>query len=385
MWRRPGVITLLVGTLSVLSACGSTARVDSGPMSTAVTVSVSDCGAGWSTTTAGPQHFVLHNTDTRAGEILLTDADTAAVYADVEPIGPGTVADLDITLGAGSYSFRCAMEDESMVIGPTVHITGSAAGVTPVKAVDQSDLVAATRRYETYVRKQLPALARRTATLRSAVRAGDVPAAKRAWLPAHLAYERMGAAYGAFGDLDGRINGLPDGLPAGVADPSWTGFHRVEYDLWHGAPQRSTTTAADALAHDVDALAATFAHAQIEPLELSIRAHEITENALQFELTGRTDFGSGSALATVRANLDGTATVLAILTPLLRGRDPGLARISSRMTSATRDVEAFDHAGRWSPLDTLGTRSRERVDADISELTELLAPVASILEPRRTS
>jgi len=384
MWRRPGVIALLVMTLSALSSCGSVPRAG-GPTPTAVTVSVSACGAGWSTTTAGLQHFVLYDTDTRAGEILLTDADTAAVYADVEPIGPGTTADLDITLGAGSYAFRCAMEDESIVIGPTVRVNGSAVGVAPVKAVDQSDLVAGTRRYGAYVRKQIPVLARRTATLRSAVRAGDIPAAKRAWLPAHLAYEHLGAAYGAFGDLDGRINGLPDGLPRGVADPSWTGFHRLEYDLWHGAPRRSTTSAADALARAVDALAATFVHAQIEPLELSIRAHEITENALQFELTGRTDFGSGSALATVRANLDGTATVLAIVMPLLRGRDTGLGRLSSELTRAIRDVDAFDHAGRWSPPDGLDTRSRERIDADISELTELLAPVASILEPRRTS
>lgn len=384
MRRRPGVIALLVVTLSAVSSCGSVPDAAS-PTPTAVSVSVSDCGAGWNAAATGLQHFVLHNTDTRAGEILLTDADTAAVYADVEPIGPGTTADLDITLGAGNYAFRCAMEDESIVIGPTVRIDGSTVGMAPVKAVDQSDLVAATRRYEADVRKQIPVLARRTATLRSAVRAGDIPTAKRAWLPAHLAYERLGAAYGAFGDLDGRINGLPDGLPGGVADPSWTGFHALEYDLWQGAHQRTTTRTADTLARDVQALAATFAHAQIEPLELSIRAHEISENAVQFELTGRTDFGSGSALATVRANLDGTATVLAIVSPRLRDRDTGPGRLSSELTRAIRDVEAFDHAGRWSPLDGLDTRSRERIDADISELTELLSSVASILEPRRTS
>lgn len=55
------------------------------------------------------------------------------------------------------------MEDESFVIGPTVRINGPSAGVAPVKAVDRSDLVARTRRYESYVRKQLPALVDRTA------------------------------------------------------------------------------------------------------------------------------------------------------------------------------------------------------------------------------
>lgn len=53
-------------------------------------------------------------------------------------------------------------------------------------------------------------------------------AAREAWLPAHLAYERLGAAYGASGDLDGTIDGGPEGLPDGVHDKGFTGFHRVE-------------------------------------------------------------------------------------------------------------------------------------------------------------
>ncbi|GAA3156073.1 hypothetical protein GCM10017687_87630 [Streptomyces echinatus] len=46
------------------------------------------------------------------------------------------------------------------------------------------------------------------------------------------------------------------------------------------------------------------------PRPAGLRAHEILENTVQFELTGRTDYGSGSNLATARANLDGTRAVL---------------------------------------------------------------------------
>jgi len=42
-------------------------------------VSVGQCGAGWKTSTAGLQHFTLVNTDTRSGEVSLTDARTGAV------------------------------------------------------------------------------------------------------------------------------------------------------------------------------------------------------------------------------------------------------------------------------------------------------------------
>ena len=63
------------------------------------------------------------------------------------------------------------------------------------------------------MRGQLPALAAQTQRLSAAVDAGDRQGAEAAWLVAHLQYERLGAAYGAFGDLDAAINGLPNGLP----------------------------------------------------------------------------------------------------------------------------------------------------------------------------
>jgi iron uptake system component EfeO len=349
---------------------------------TEIHVSVSQCGTGWADPKAGMQHFDLVNSDTRAGEVLLTDAASGAVYADIEPLGPGTHRDLDVDLGSGRYAFRCAMEDESVVVGATVKIPGQVKGSTPaVLPVTQADLIEATKSYEAYVRGRIPALLRLTRGMNAAVDRGDLAAARTAWLPAHLEYERLGAAYDAFGDLDGEINGLPDGRPNGIADKGWTGFHRVEYGLWHGAAAASLRAPTAALLAAVGSLGAEFAHAQIAPLDVSIRAHEITENALQFELTGKTDFGSHSNLATVRANLDGTRAVLALLQPLLAKRYAGLGEVNAELTRTQDDIAAVHSA----PLTTLTTAQRERIDSDVSELCELLAPVASILEPRRSS
>jgi iron uptake system component EfeO len=367
------------------TACGGTSH-SATPKSTRITVSVGQCGAGWKVATAGQQHFVLDNTDTRSGEVLLTDARTAAVYADVEPVGAGTRADLDIALGSGSYAFRCAMEDEATVVGPTVTIPGKVPGPTkPVAAVTQGDLVGATKNYQGYVKGRIPTLVRLTTALRSAIAARDLAAARRAWLPAHLEYERLGAAYDAFGDLDGTINGLPDSLPGGVHDPGWQGFHRLEYGLWHGQSAAALLPAASALLIAVKQLGTEFATAQIDPLVLSIRAHEITENALQFELTGQTDFGSRSNLATVAANLDGTRTVLGIIRPLLAPRDPQLSTLDAELNRTAADLAAVHRSSAWPALGRLSRPERERLNSDLSELTELLAPVASILEPRRAS
>jgi iron uptake system component EfeO len=371
-------VAVVAGVLA-LAGCTGEKPAAAGPQE--ITVSVDRCGMGWSDPVAGEQHFELHNVDTRAGEVYLTDAKTGAVYAEVDPLGPGTTSPMTVRISGGSYAFRCAMEDEATVSGPVVKVAGTASPApTPVAAVAQADLIEATQQYEAYVTGRIPTLRTLTDRLRSDVDRGDLVRARADWLPAHLEYERLGAAYGAFGDLDGEINGMPNGLPGGVADPDWTGFHRVEYGLWHGQSAASLRSATDALGEAVDGLADEFAHAQIDPLDVSIRAHEITENALQFELTGKTDFGSHSNLATIAANLDGTTAVLDILKPLLVPRYPDLGTTTALITRTRTDLAA---AG--GTLAALTTAHRQVLDADLSQLSEELAPVASILEPRRVT
>lgn len=330
------------------------------------------CGQGWTRPSAGTELLAVHNADFRAGEAQLIDPGSGAVYADVEPLGPGTTVSLRVSLSAGSYAWRCLMEDEGAITGSTVKVTGTAHGTTPgVVPVSQADLIPATRAYENYVTGQLPRLITLSDKVHDDIAAGRLSDARNDWLPAHLEYERLGAAYDAFGDLDGAINGLPDGLPRGVNDAKWTGFHRLEYGLWHGQPKTELMPYADLLAKDVRALRHKFADAEIDPLQISIRAHEIAENALQFELTGRTNYGSDSNLATVRANLDGTEAVLRIIHRLLVPRYPQLRQTQQLLATTEHDIDTHaDH---------------ERIDADVSQLCELLAPIASILEPRRTS
>ncbi|KHK96067.1 hypothetical protein LK09_17165 [Microbacterium mangrovi] len=376
--RAGAAAALAALTAATLAACSAPASAV--PTAPTIDVSVDRCGQGWTDPVPGAERFTLHNSDSRAGEVYLTDAGTGAVYAEVDPLAAGTTARMDITLGAGTYAFRCAMEDEQTVIGPDVTVTGGPrTSPSPVAAVAQADLLDATRQYQAYVSGQLPKLAALAAALRTDLAHGDLAAARRDWLPAHLQYERLGAAYGAFGALDDAVNGLPNGLPKGVADPAWTGFHRLEYGLWHGQDAATLRPVAERLATDVGRLKTTFETTQIDPLTLALRAHEITENALQFELTGRTDFGSGSNLQTVAANLDGTATVLGILKPLLISRDPQLPEVFALLAQARQDAASLP------PLAKLTTAQREKIDAQVGQLAEDLAPVASVLEPRRVN
>ena len=54
-------------------------------------------------------------------------------------------------------------------------------------------------------------------------------------MTAHLAWLDIGqddGAYGCFGALGGEIDGTAAGLVGGTASPQFTGFHKIELDLW---------------------------------------------------------------------------------------------------------------------------------------------------------
>ena len=111
------------------------------------------------------------------------------------------------------------------------------------------------------------------------------------------------------------------------------GFLRLEYGLWHGQspsgarPDRNGARPLRAWA------ARELPELSVPPGDLSLRAHEILENTLQFELTGATDEGSHTNLATAWANVQGTGLAVDALRPALSQADPQLTK------SATSGLE----------------------------------------------
>jgi iron uptake system component EfeO len=352
-----------------------------------IAVSRSSCGQSSPAPRPGPQTFELHNTGTVTAEVDLIDPATGTIFGEVEGLGPDTTRPMQVTLGNGSYAFRCVPDEASALVGPAFTVTGGDARSGPaVVPVTDNDLIAPLKAYHAKVVAGLGTLVAGTGALKAAVAGEDRVASEAAWLTAHLSYERLGAAYDAFGDSDGALNGTTDGLPEGTADPGFTGFHRLEYGLWHGEDLGALGTVADQLDSDARDLQASFAAAQIDPNDLGLRAHEIMENALQFELTGKTDYGSGTNLATVLANIDGTRTVLDILRPLLTSRLPSLPAVDTWLGKAQAALESGRRPdGSWTPVGQLGLTQREKINGAVSELAEQLAPIAAITEPRRVS
>ncbi|SEG95223.1 iron uptake system component EfeO, partial [Actinacidiphila yanglinensis] len=211
---------------------------------TSVDASPGGCGQGWGgpgkvTPRPGTQVFDLHNSAAAAAEVDLVDPRTGKVYGEVEGLAPATSRPMLVDLGSGTYAFKCLQEDTDSVTGPTVTVPGKVPQGPSSLPVTVHDLIPPTLDYQKWIQARMAELSTDTGTLNSDIDHGNLAAARRDWLTGHLVYERMGAAYDTFGDADSVINGTTTLGTNPAADPGFTGFHRIEYGLWHDATAAS--------------------------------------------------------------------------------------------------------------------------------------------------
>jgi iron uptake system component EfeO len=374
--RKVSLLTIaLLAAATSLTACGG------GGVSNTILLNNASCGGTWTLAKPGWHTFDLYNANSVGGEVDLIDPKTGGVYAEVDQLGPGTTQTMSLDVGSGRYAFRCLFEDTDPITGRTVTVPGHVKGFAATVPVTYDDLLGPDKEYQAYVATGLVTLVSQTQTLDSDVQHGNLTAARRDWLPAHLTYETLGAAYDAFGTFDDEIDGRADAL--GVTNPKWTGFYRLEYGLWHGQSASELTPYASKLAADVRSLQAAWPTMEIPLIDIGLRTHEIMENALEFQLTGHDDYGSGTTLATVLANIQGDRELLSLLHPLLVSRYPGLPAVYTWLDRLQALIEAEHQPdGTWVPVSQLSQSANQAIDAACGQLLEELAPIASIAEPR---
>ena len=383
---RPAGTWIVCGIVFALVLTGCSGH-DSARDALTVTVSRGNCGTGWKSPHSGPQTVQVSNVGTVTTEVDLIDPGTGGVYAEVEALAPNTTRPMRLTFGQATYAFRCLAEDTDAVTGPAIQVTdGPPPSAPAVLPISNQDLTGAVTAYRGYVTKGLATLAGNVATLVRTLRGGDRAASRSAWLTAHLAYERLGAAYDTFGDFADQIDGMPDGLPAGVTGSR---LHRVAADRVRPVARR----------------VARLAGADRRPARQRRRrpSRGPPEGADRPERPAAARPRNHGERHAVRADRPGR--------PGQRyrarhdrgepGRYPGGAeRARTADDQAVLRLAAGGHLdrehpcpgcqgqrsdGTWIAPTALDPQTHERLDAAVGQLVEVLAPIAAIGDVRRTS
>jgi high-affinity iron transporter len=372
------VVTGVVVAIALMDGANSTTSVP-----TSVTVNNVSCGEGWLPPHSGRRQIPVTNAGNSVVDVTLLGSNHLLIYGEIEAMAPGTTRTLTAVIPPGRFRLGCTYSENATVYSPLVTVSGAAVhDAHPYQQVTYSQIAPLVTRYRADVSAGLAVLATDTDRLRALIDTGQLVQAKQAWLVAHLDYARLGAAYDTFGDFNDEIDGRPNGLLQGVDDPSWTGFLRLEYALWQNQPATAVAPVADQLDTYVRQLVLAFAE-QTTPLnDLSLRAHEILENTLQFDLTGETDQGSHTGLATAGANVQGTEMILGVIAPLLEKGEPTLlSKLRSELSQLAALLKAYQLSdGTWTPAQSLTQTQREHLDAAIGNYLETVSPVPDLLE-----
>jgi high-affinity iron transporter len=385
--RRPPALVLAVATVVLITAAlvvglaapsapAPTKPTPPSATSADLAVTAGRCAVGWKTRAAGPVVFRIADRTEHPGRIYLFNPYTGVTVGQTA-LQPGARAKLSVRLKIGRYRWKCQLKGQTArtsalaSVGPDPVQTS--AGPTFYVPVTSKQMAGAISAYRAYVEQKLALEATQVQLLTTAIAGGQLTAARSAWLTAYLTWRRIGGAYDAFGELGTSIDGTAAGLTAGVLDPQFPGFHKVETDLW----QNSDLTAAGAdtvtLLADVNELTVKFPGQSIPATELPLRTHEILEDALRDELSGSDDYGSGTDMAAVEADVDGTRELLSLEASLLKPRAPDLvATVTAQLNRLDVALMATQVNRQWVAVTQVPQTQREQVDAAIGAVLENL-------------
>ena len=352
MKSTPALALLALGAL--VTGCTQNAETDTkdaSARSISVESSADECALSATEAPAGKLTFSIKNTGSDVTEFYLLAPDGLRIISEVENIGPGLTRDLTVVAPEGSYITAC----KPGMIGDGIRVDFTA---TPSEdeveiSADDAELVdQALVNYAAYVGDQTDQLVAKTKEFVELYKAGDDDAARALYPVARTHWERIETVAESFGDLDPKMDAREADLAAGQR---WTGWHRIEKDLWpeRAKGYRPLSTAgrakfADDLLANTNELASRVPDLTLTPSQLGNGAKELLDEVATGKVTGEEEYWSRTDLYDFQANVDGARVAFDGVAPIVEKNDPELAeQIRTRfnelqeLLDATRDGDGF--------------------------------------------
>jgi iron uptake system component EfeO len=373
--RTPRLLALAAAAAAVvpLAACGDDAGSDAAAGSGKITVDASDteCKVASSESDAGTVTFAIANKGNKVTEFYVY-APGDRVMGEVENIAPGLSRDLIVELAAGTYETACKPGMSGKGIRNAFQVSGSAAPLT-----EDAKLAQATTDYQRYVKSQTGALIEQTTAFVTAVKGGDIEKAKALFPVARTYWERIEPVAESFGDLDPRIDAREADLAAGE---KWTGFHKIEKDLWVTKDVSKSGPTADQLLTDVRTIVDKANTVKLSPVQLANGSKGLLDEVATGKITGEEDIFSHTDLWDFAANVEGSKAAIAALRPALEEKDAALVKtLDERFASVEAALEKHRYGDGWKLYDQLSQADLKALSDEINALSEPISKVAALV------
>jgi iron uptake system component EfeO len=377
---RTSRVAVLVTASAALAACTSTAPPSGGGDAAggggpiAVTAADDSCQVAAAEAPAGTITFSVRNTGNKITEFYLYGTGDR-IMGEVENIGPGLTRDLIVEVpDGGSYTTACKPGMVGDGIRAPFTVTGSA-----TRSVDENTRLAeATAGYHRWVTSQIEALVPKTQEFVDAVKAGDVATAQALFPVARTYWERIEPVAESFGDIDPKIDGREDD----ERDPGveFTGYHRLEKDLWVDGLQPDSPAIADQLMADIEDLQSRVTTVELTPVQLANGAKELLDEVATGKITGEEDRYSHTDLWDFKANVEGSQGAVAALRPVIDEKDPTLGPVlDERFAAVDALLEEYRAGDGYRLYTDLGEDDIRRMTEAVDALGEPVSQVAGVV------
>jgi high-affinity iron transporter len=386
---RGVVLSLVAATVALGLSAAVAATASASGSAERITFGNVTCAPSWPPPNPGRDTFLVVNQSSRSATVYLFRADSGRIIDTITGLAAGASRRLTATLTPGPYAWGCDLQGYPRHVSEADKVAGhrQAGGTGPVVVpVQPNELTGPLAAYRHYAAAKIQTLVTQVAALQSAVDAGKQANAESDWLTAHETWLQVGqddGAYGAFGELGRQIDGTAAGLAGGASSPDFTGFHKIELDLWtrHDLSAAQTDTAR------LVALVTTLSQMRLSTVlpattlgltNWTLRCHEVLEDALRDSLSGDDDYGSHTDLESLTADVSVTRYLLGLLAPLLEPRAPALVG-TARGQLTYLDGVITSSGDDGVAIAALPTLTRERVNAATDAALETLSRVPDLL------
>ncbi len=378
-----------LGSLTALTAaCGVTQSNDSAKGSKgsgAITVSSSADACDLSTTKApsGNIAFKVKNTGSDVTEFYFYGEDGLRIVGEIENVGPGLSRDLVVRAQPGKYVTACKPGMTGKGIRSDFTVTDSGKD-SKISGVDQADIDAATTQYAAYVKDQTQELVDQTTAFTQRYKAGADEKARALFPLARQHWERVETVAESFGDLDPKMDLREADLEEGQ---KWTGWHRIEKDLWPPASGYEQATPKERAALADDLLANTkVLQKRVATLDYTLDqigngSKGLLDEVASGKITGEEDIWSHTDLWDFQANVDGARVGYEGLKPILEVKNPELsAQIETAFTNLQALLDKYKQGeDGFVFYDTVTPEQRKELSDAVNALAEPLSKMTGAI------
>ncbi|MCX5282962.1 iron uptake system protein EfeO [Streptomyces sp. NBC_00198] len=370
---RLSVVTAAATAAALAAVTGCTEKSDA-KNGDAIQVTAADakCDTSVKSVPAGQVTLKIENKGSKATEVEILFPDDRIV-SEKENIGPGTKYTLTAEVKAGSYQIACRPGMKGLGVRQKLTVTG---GKVARRDPRLDKAVAA---YREYAQEQADATIPKVQTFADAIKAGGLEAAKKAFAPSRVGWERTEPIAESFGDIDPKTDTRADGLEKGQ---KWTGWHALEKSLWQdkkiGAEQK---TLADQLVTDLKDWQKRVGKAEITPTSMANGAKELLDEVATGKVTGEEDRYSHTDLSDFKANVEGAQKAYELLKPVAEQNDKALTtNLDKQFTALDTLLDKYrtdKTSDGFVSYDTLTKAQTKELSDGVNALAEPLSKLAA--------